>query len=478
MMFAIHSKEAFSRAIRLIFLAGLILTLLTAWINIGIIAVDDYAEAIALMIPAQHQKPLLEIANAYLHPPIPKIILAVLGRVAYGMGIDEPANQLRFVLVLLGLFSFGMNFVFAWKHFKETGTDASSKGVIVGSLISFYFCCPLFMTRPLIESLSMPYLTASSFFACDYYRQGKCSSLAWAVVLLTPASLMRFQSGVCALALVFLVLVRWRAKDVLILLCVGLSCFLVSGLVDLLLRGNFHWSLRNYVAYNLTHASTYHGKMPFYTFFALFVALSLPPTFFLRYNDFAWRKHYGVLLPALLYFLIFLFSHSIIPHKEDRFMVPVLPLTLILLTPLLHYLVAEGKKWRLVYFGAVNLVLLFFTCINTPQNNIIGLALYVQRHSQIASIKSVGDTLVIFPRAFITRSVPVETVGSSHLENAPVSCRAVVVVREDLIAQIPAARFKKIAVFRPGFLEYLLVKANPKHNARRGAIELFVSSEC
>lgn len=478
MAFATHSKGAFYRTIPILFLTGLILTLLTAWINIGIIAVDDYAEGISLMIPAQHQKSLLEIANASLHPPVPKVILAVLGRVAHGLGLDEPANQLRFALVFLGLFSFGMNFGFALRHFKAPGSGMFSKHTIVSSLIALYFVCPLFMTRTLIESLSMPYLTASSFFACDYYRRGKGTSLAWAAVLLTLASLMRFQSGVCALALGFLVLVRWKAKDALILLFMGLSCFLVSGWVDWLLRGGFHSSLRGYVDYNLTHASENHGKMPFHTFFVLFVALSIPPTFFLRYRGFNWRKEYGSLLPCLLYFLLFLLSHSLIPHKEDRFMIPVLPLFLILLTPLLHYLVAEGKKWRLVYFGAVNVVLLFFTCIHTPQNNIIGLALYVQRHPRIAMVKSVGDTLVIFPHAFITRGVLVETVGSSYLEKEHVSCGAVVVAREDLIAQVWSARFKKTAVFRPGLLEYLLVKANPKHNARRGAIELFVSSEC
>ncbi|MEZ4751710.1 MAG: hypothetical protein R3B54_14110 [Bdellovibrionota bacterium] len=90
---------------------------------------------------------------------------------------------------------------------------------------------------------------------------------------------------------------------------VGAALFLVTGGVDYLLRGSFHQSLFSYVDYNIHHSSSY-GTTPFYTYFLLWIALLLPPTFLARYRDLAVRERYRGLSQLVVFFLVFLVSHS------------------------------------------------------------------------------------------------------------------------------------------------------------------------
>src|SRR5690606_10889380 len=119
----------------------------------------------------------------------------------FGLGLTDPLHQARFVLGLLGALVFTALFLSARRLFA----DDTRNRLWAGALIAFYFALPLFSTRPMIETLAMPLLVWSAVRAADYDRSGRPRDLLAALVFLTGASMLRFQAGVCVLALAALV---------------------------------------------------------------------------------------------------------------------------------------------------------------------------------------------------------------------------------------------------------------------------------
>ena len=478
------------RSLPWLFLGGLLMYLATAVVNIGFIALDDYESGIAPVVPAQAQNPAEFIRGSDFRSPIPTLTLLGISKVAYFLGVEDPANQYRVVLAVLALFSFGMNAWFGAKHFRLAQPRENLYQAVVLFLVGFYFLCPLFMTRPMIEALAAPFLTASSYFACAYFKEKeniakRLGQLLGALFFLTLASLYRFQAGVCLLALILTVLAARKPRDLFLLFRTGAILFIATGLLDWALKGGFHTTLMAYLRFNLANSSSF-GTSPFYMFLLLFLGISLPPVFLSRYRNLNWVEEYLPLLPAVLYFAVFVLGHSLIPHKEERFMVPILPLFLIVLTPLATYLfrahqTGQGSKWRLRYFLFFNFLLLGLASFNIAQNNIVGMARFIHRHPGITSVLGIEDTLVLFPRAFILHSITDRPINWEELKSVSgTGCHEVLAVRHEFAARTLATlpSFHTIAEFQPGFLEALAVKLNPRHNARRGAIELMAPKSC
>ncbi|NBX76091.1 MAG: hypothetical protein EBQ92_06010, partial [Proteobacteria bacterium] len=225
-----------------------------------------------------------------------------------------------------------------------------------------------------------------------------------------------------------------------------------------------------------------YGVTPFYTFLLLFLGLSLPPSFLGNYKGFNWREKYNSLIPVLFFFFTFVVAHSLIPHKEERFMVPVLILFLVLLTPLAHFWIFEKRSfWRVAYFCVLNFTLLPLASFSVPQNNVISLVRFFNDHEEIETVYAFEDAVVLEPKAFSLRkfkAVPF-TQEISHF-TVEQGCRSVLAVREDKYKTHPdfGTGFPIRGIFKPGPLEALLVRLNPRQNARRGSIYLLAPRGC
>lgn len=453
--------------------AGLLLIAVTAFYNVGIIAVDDYANGIELMVPAQNQRPFLDVARDSVHPPIPKLILQSLARIPLFFGIQNPITQLRFSLLFIGLFIYLITTISMLGWFRES--EKSARWGL--GLLAFYFACPLFLSRPMIETLSLPFLALSGFFAVEYWKNQRLPTLLLSLSVLALGSLLRFQIGVCALALLALPLILNQYRHLAIAVGCGVLLALAAGIPDIAIHGKYHHSLYVYLDYNIHHSAEGHGRSPFWVYTALFLALSLPPTFLARFKM-DWRCTYRPLLPLLLYFLVFLVSHSLIAHKEERFMIPIIPFFLALLVPLFQNISQAGKKWRLYYFGGLNLVLLILTSFNVPQNNLVKLAGFLNEMPQVKILVSNHGTFPFFPLAFVTHPVEVRQVETYDLHRF-IACDTLLVVPKPLLDSFkPHTEAVKVGEFSPGPLEALFVKLNPKKNARRGTLVAFYPPQC
>ncbi len=457
---------------RICFWVGAALTALTGLFNPGIISLDDYNNGFSVMVPAQNAPSVASLAEG-IFPFFPKLVLRTIAQTAYAIGISEPFSQLRFSLAVLGLAVFLILFTTARLLFA--GREKEWR--VAAFLVAFYFALPLFSSRPMNETLCMPWLTLSGLCAALYAQSGLRKWLLAALATLTLACLMRFQAGVCGLALLFLVLYRRNSRDFLFFALAGASLFLLSGLPDYFQHGRLHAQLRDYLAYNVAFSGDHFGRMPFYTFFFLALGLSLPPTFFSRYRGFDWRRAYQPLTGPLLYVILFLLSHSLSPHKEDRFFIPILPLFLFTLVPMATHLWNHGAAWRRYWFLGMNGALLILSCTNVAQNNVLGLARWVANTPAITAVDSLDQSLIFYPQAFIAR--PVHWGNDQSWRNYQNrDCQRIAVLRSDIATDDRWKQaFREAGAFRPGWIEQLLVKANSK-NARRGPLVAYLPAHC
>lgn len=94
-------------------------------------------------------------------------------------------------------------------------------------------------------------------------------------------------------------------------------------------------------------------------------------------------------------FIIFLLVHSLYHSKEERFMIPIIPLAIILGCLGFHYLYQKRgwyfrmsvlRKGAWIYFGAVNLILLVPFTINYSHKGRIEPLVYLSRQSDVHGI--------------------------------------------------------------------------------------------
>lgn len=433
------------------------------------------------MVPAQTERSVHTIASYTHNPPTPRLLMYGLARIALKLGIEAPADQVRFVFSVVGVFAFLVSFLSLQRIFQLYNDERKTLRLSVGLLLySFYFLGPLFSSRALVESFALPYLTLSMALTSVYYKERRLSQGVLALVVLALGSLMRFQLGLCALAVFLVPILIRRLKDFFPLLLTSLVLFLATGFYDQVFSGSFHGGLKSYFFYNLHFVGDHYGRQPFYVFLLLFIGLSIPPTFIRRWKGFPWKAEFEPLKIILFAFVLFVFFHSLSPHKEERFMIPILPLFLVLLTPFLTELVLNKAWVRVGYFAGLNFFLLFFTTVEIPQKNIVFLMTYLDRHPEIKTLVGVKDTLVIYPSAFLRKSVTVLDTkeGFQPIEN--LDCESAVAVRKDLEPMVSkfAPQLSALETFSPGLLEGLVVKLNPKYNFRRAAITLYKKKGC
>jgi GPI mannosyltransferase 3 len=141
------------------------------------------------------------------------------------------------------------------------------------------------------------------------------------------ATLVRYQNGILLPAILLIVLAR-RSFRAAALLAIGIvAVLLLGGLLDWVTWGKPFRSLIVYVRFNLIEGGANQWGVASRGFF-LRVMLSTngPAVLILALGFLAGlRRTWPVALPALLFFGV----HSAIPHKELRFLYPVLPLFLL-----------------------------------------------------------------------------------------------------------------------------------------------------
>jgi phosphatidylinositol glycan class B len=402
---------------------GLVFTLAAALASDSVFQVDEHFQVVefaglklgvtpAAALPWEH--------GARIRPWMQPAALTLLARGLGAVGVTDPFVLLRAFRVASGLLSW-ISLLALLLAVRAWLPSPRWRRVAYVSLALPYFV-PYLSARLSSESAATTFLVLAlaALLPLATGAAGEPGSrlpsgrLLAAGVALGFAFAVRYQAGIAVAGLLLWVLVhdrdRWRS---LALLAAGMAGPLVLGLaVDAWGYGSFEVIPWRYLAVNLLEgkaASFGTSPLPAYLWF---LAGLFPPfglTLLLALLLFWWRFPRHLLTWATLPFVL---VHSLIGHKEIRFLFPILPAATLCLVLLLAAPAAarRGERWGaratgFLWLGrgtwAWNAVALLLLCL-LPSSDNLELQRFFHRHAaEPARWVALAD-----PRVFHGTAVP------------------------------------------------------------------------
>jgi len=463
-------------------LLGAVLRILSAWFVYGPQALDDYKHGVWPAYQFFAGIPL-DLPDYRSHLLV--WFLAGFTEIASWFGVTSALGQVRAMYLGLGITSLvGIYGTYLYVR----GFKSRLFGALALYMAAAFPLMPFVSTRAFGEAVAMSLVMLGLGILESARRERR---QAWprywlaGFLILGVATLFRFHVGLIyvSYALILLLQKNWRA----------VSAAFVAGVVTLAAQALVDWgsgksplaTLLIYLGENEGGGAKY-GVMPWYNPWLFVLAFTLAPFSFVLYRGLPglWRKHWTILVP----FLVFVGAHSIVAHKEERFLYPIMGLELWALA----YLWASNglNKWaKKIYtpaFVVVTALVLPIVCFVNTQEGEIEPPAYVQsRYGEVIYL----DHESLFARSrfqfyFLrppSRLEPVERLDlNAHrvdvaLASDPVFKAAVLLTSEpEARPQLYALEGMRTLEGECGkvraagsIIDRLLYALNPKHNQRR-----------
>jgi hypothetical protein len=250
-------------------------------------------------------------------------------------------------------------------------------------------------------------------------------------------------------------------------------------LIDYRFFHGFFTSLLNYIEFQSMVISGY-DRQKWYNFILLFFALTLPPASVIFIPSiYKSAKKYPCFIISFLLFLIF---HSFSPHKEERFMFPVVYVFLFLIAASYY----EVKDWfynwdravlfkyLMAYSLIINFILIVPALFSDTLANVTGPMGMLKDQADFAGV--ISDSPII-PRFYLAYKGKVK-IEPDLMKMDPADFRVYNYVlslqpanTERLLKKYP--QLKPVRVFSSGIVDRIIFRLNPSRNARRGYGVLF-----
>lgn len=356
-------------------LLALGLRLLCLYFVWGPQGLDDYLDN---LIPAWKFTQGLDPDLHEYRGPLYMWILAGWLRFGMSFGIEKSISLIRWVYFLQTLVSllavYGV-YRLVRRHTDEWAARASLY------LVAAHAVMPFASTRSFMESFVIGFLTlamaalveAQEDFAGPNSVPDRKVWAGW--ILLGFSTLVRFQVGVIYLGWGVYLLATRRYRQLAIGVFFGLVLIGAEILID---RGYGRYgfqTLHDYYVFNQDQSRS--GVMPWYnTWLTWCGALLVPFSLVMGRHWFtAFREYKGTFLAVMLYVV----THSIYPHKEERYLFPILALSVIFLARAWS-LSRKEKLTRWIFQP-------FFWGFNT-----LALAVFCLVNTQVGLIAPLGET--------------------------------------------------------------------------------------
>jgi len=310
------------------------------------------------------------------------------------IGISDPKILMLFNRLFHALFSMLVVY-FGIKITEKLSPKESSKNnaVIVGWILALLWMLPFLSVRNLVEIVSIPLLMWGTWLMIKHDDDDSKSSIKYKVnflyagLLIGMAISFRYQIGVFAfgVAAVYFLQFKWT-KFLLFAFGVVLIFCLTQGLVDYLIWGYPFAEFLGYFTYNVNEGTAYIPNNNYFMYVGVLIASCLFPLgLLLGIGFFASVKKYWVIFVPVLLFILF---HSFYPSKQERFILPVLPLFIILGVIGYHlFFVKEiwKKIWRFSYrfFWILNIPLLLILSVAYSKKSRVEAMYYFYESKEI-----------------------------------------------------------------------------------------------
>jgi len=392
-----------------VLLVGAALRLFAAIFSQGFLASDDHHVVIAAadQIATGAGLPATYACSALL----PGAIAAIM-TVGRTLGIRDPGIEMLLVRLVQAAYSLLVVY-FVYRILSSPPDPRSRSGeetlqlrgaVIGGLLAAVFFAMPVTAVHQLEESVcQVPLLAACWWWQRNEATAGARQALwgALAGMALGLALILRFPLIGFVAVFVLLALLRRRPVTIaskLALLGGLLLVILVQGYSNALINHEWWYSFRERLGPMLhpqrmaVEAEGYPHSPPWHYLLTLLGAL-IPPVSVLLL---AAAVKGGATRPSSLLgaaTVAFLVSHSLIANKQERFLLPILPVLFMLIVAGLPWLAAwmhgERSGWYRAmwgYFWAVNTGLLLVLTFSFSKQDRVAPLLYVYRHHDATGV--------------------------------------------------------------------------------------------
>ncbi len=323
--------------------------------------------------------------------------------------IDNP--ELKMLIIRFINASFSMIVViYGYKIVLKLSNKKTAS--LSGLLLALFWIIPFLSVRTLIEFLCIPFMVYGTWlFISLQERKNPYKKLLITGFILGMAFVFRYQTILFSAGFFLILLFRKQWKQFLIL-GIGfiISPFITLGIIDWFIWGLPFAELYAYVTYNIQHSAEYFTA-PWYNYLLLISGIFLPPiSLFLIFGWLStWKKHIVLFFPAFLFLLI----HSILPAKQERFILPIIPF--IIMGGIIGWseFVSQSKFWikkkRLLnslwgFFWILNIILLFAVTAMYSKRARVESMVYLSQYENIQSIlleNSTDNSTKITPKFYL-----------------------------------------------------------------------------
>jgi hypothetical protein len=311
------------------------------------------------------------------------------------IGLDNPMMLMVFNRILHAIGSI----LVVYFGIKITEKLSNRKNaVIVGWILSLLWVMPFLSVRNLVEMTSIPFLMWGVWLLV---RNRKEIDFLYAGMLLGMAVSFRYQIGVFAVGLAAYYFFKFQWKP-LFLFCGGVLLLFgaTQGLVDFFIWGYPFAEFIAYFTYNVNEGVSYMINTNYFMYFyVLFGVLLLPLGIVALIGFFnSAGKQWLLFLPTILFILF----HTAYPNRQERFILTVLPVVIILSIIGIDYLRKTTfweKTWDFSWkvFWVLNIpLLLFFSFTSSKKSRIEAMyALYENNmEKERILIEASGDSKI------------------------------------------------------------------------------------
>ena len=273
------------------------------------------------------------------------------------LGIVDPKvlmifNRLFHALASLLLIYFG---------FKITEHLSNRKNAVtVGWILALLWLLPFMSVRNLVEMACIPFLMWGIWVLLD--SKAKYAAI-WAGMLVGIAVSFRYQVGVYSAGVALYYLLKKEYRLMLFFFIGNVATFtILQGGIDFFIWGVPFKEFLGYVNYNMHEGTEYLPNHNYFMYlYVLFGVMLFPFGLLVGFGFFrSARNQWFLFLPTFLFILF----HTFYPNRQERFILTVLPLFIILGVIGYQSLIENktaNKLWKFSYrfFWVLNIPLLF-----------------------------------------------------------------------------------------------------------------------
>ncbi|MCX6285664.1 MAG: glycosyltransferase family 39 protein [Bacteroidetes bacterium] len=240
--------------------------------------------------------------------------------------IHDPQVKMLFMRLLLAAWSL----VIVFYGYKITETlDGKKSARLAGILLALFWFMPWLSVRNLVEMVCVPFIILGFWFIIKPESKKK-PVLSWFIsgLFLGLATDIRLQAVFFPLGLGIWLLFTGKFKYLLSFTAGSILTFsLVQGGIDLVIWGKPFIEIYSYTALCFNERNDYIS-LPWYDFFLVIGGMLIPPVSIFLFWGFIrkWEKLFFIIFPILLFFVF----HSWVPNKQERFIIPMIPLLIMI----------------------------------------------------------------------------------------------------------------------------------------------------